>query len=116
LENNVLLYVRSEKVFTIKHGQMPAVHTGWWVDSYCALPMATQVTYKHKQEDDEAVNLLKEAGIAYRLVDLSNCSLIVWLKAKMSGINEKPTLILNHKKITGIENIKKFLQELNPKK
>jgi len=108
--------VRSEKVFTIKHGQMPAVHTGWWVDSYGALPMATQVTYKYKQEEEEAVNLLKEAGIAYRLVDLSNCSFTVLLKAKISGINEEPTLVLNHKKIKGIENIKKFLQELKTKK
>ncbi|MDI6805569.1 MAG: hypothetical protein QMD20_02765 [Candidatus Bathyarchaeia archaeon] len=59
----------------------------------------TQVTYNYKPEDQKAVDLLKENGIACKVVDLSDCSFMIRLKAKMSGINETPTLILNGVKI-----------------
>jgi len=110
LKGNILLYVRSEKGFFVEYSQTPTTHTGWWVDGYGALPMTTQITYNYKPEDQEAANLLKEAGITYKLIDLSNCSLKARLTAKISGINETPTLVFYHKKIKGIENIKQALQ------
>jgi glutaredoxin len=70
------------------------------------------VTYNYKPEDQKAVDLLKETGAPYRVVDLSDCSFMMQLKAKIFGINETPTLILNGVKIKGLENIKKALQEI----
>jgi len=110
LKDNILLYVKSKKVSIIGYSQAPTVHTGWWVDGYGYHPLATRTTHNYKPEDQEAASLLKEAEIAYKLVDLSYCSFMVRLKARVQRIDETPTLILNNKKIRGIGDIKQALQ------
>ena len=114
LKDNTILYVKLGKVFVAGYSQTPITHTGWWVDGYGALPTATQETRSHRSEDQEAIDLLKGAGIAYKLVDLSNCSFSARLRSKIMGVKETPTLILNDKKIRGFENIKKVLQGIKP--
>ena len=114
MKDNIVLYVKSKKVFVAGYSQTPITHTGWWIDGYGALPTATQVTRSHKSEDQEAIDLLKVAGTAYKLVDLSNCSFSARLRSKIMEVNETPILILNGKKIRGLENIKKVLQGIKP--
>lgn len=106
MENNILLYVKSEKIPTIQYTEGIQGHP------CTAAYRATQVIYNYKPEDQKAMDLLKESGTPYRLVDLSDCSFLMQLKAKIFGINETPTLILNGVKIKGLENIKKALQEI----
>jgi glutaredoxin len=106
LENNILLYVKSEKISIAQYTEGLSGHP------CTAAFRAIQVTYNYKPEDQKAMDLLKEAGIAYKVVDLSDCSFMMQLKAKMFGINETPTLILNGVKVKGLKNIKKTLQEI----
>jgi len=113
VKDNVLLYVKSRKVSNIEYAQVPAL---LGKAGYEALPMSARTAYNYRPEDQEAINFLKEAGIAYKLLDLSDCTFVTRLKAKVSGINEKTTLILNDRKIVGVENIKKVLEEMKPKK
>jgi glutaredoxin len=114
LKDNIVLYVKSEKAFVPGYSESPITHTGWWIDGHGALPTAAQVIRSYRSEDQEAIDLLKRAGIAHKLVDLSNCSFSARLKSKMMGVNETPTLILNDKKIRGFESIKKLLQGIKP--
>ena len=66
-----------------------------------------------KPEDEEAINLLNEAGIGYKLVDLSDCPFTVRMKAKILGINKTPTLVLgNGEKIKGIRNIRQAILKI----
>ena len=66
-------------------------------------------------KDKQAKELLDKNGIKYKLIDLSGCPLRIRLKAKITGINETPTLILNGEKIKGIENIKRAVQIIHNK-
>lgn len=106
MESNILLYVKSEKIPIVQYTEGLSGHP------CTAAFRATQVTYNYKPEDQKAMDLLEKAGIAYEVVDLSDCSFIMQLKAKIFGINETPTLILNGVKIKGLENIKRALQEI----
>ena len=106
MKDNTVLYVKSEKTSTFEHSRPVADH-------YCTdADRATQTIYTYKPEDQMAIDLLKEAGIVHKLIDLSNCPFSVRLKVIISRINETPALILNDRKIKGIENIRQVLQEI----
>ena len=105
LKNNAILYVKSEKIQMAQYSEGVPGHpcTGAY--------RATQTMHNYKPEDQKAIDLLKEAGVPHQLVDLSECSAAARLKAKITGINETPTLLMNGKKIKGVENISQALQE-----
>jgi len=107
LKNNIILYVKSEKIPLIDISECIPGHP-------CGEQprKAVQVLQNYKAEDQEAIDILKEAGVVFKLVDLSICSFTTRLKAKMSRIDRTPTLVLNDRKIRGIANIKKALQEI----
>jgi len=109
MSDNIVLYVKSEKIPIVQHTQAVPGHpcTGAF--------RAAQTIYNLKPEDQQAFDLLQEAGVSYKLVDLSNCSFSTQLKAKITGVNETPTLILNGQKIKGTENIKQALKGAKPR-
>ena len=75
--------------------------------------VAKEIVKKFKPEDEEAINLLNEAGIDYKLVDLSDCPFTVRIKAKILGINKTPTLVLgNGEKIEGVRNIRQAILKI----
>jgi len=106
LKNNLILYVKSEKIPIVEHTQGVPGHpcTGGF--------RATQTIYNYKPEDQKAIDLLKDAGIDHKIIDLSDCSFTAQLKAKILGVNETPTLVLNDRRIKGADNIKQVLQEI----
>ena len=55
----------------------------------------TQNTTFFPEEDQRAIEFLKEKGVKFELIDLSKCSLIMKLKAKINGVNKTPTLVLD---------------------
>lgn len=104
--DDFILYVKSEKISIFKYSEGVPHHpcTGAY--------RASQTIRNYTEQDEEAAELLNEAGITHKLIDLSDCSFIKQLKAKITGINETPTLILNGKKIKGIQNIKQALHQI----
>ena len=106
LKNKVILYVKSEKIPVIQYSESVSGHpcTGAY--------QATDTISGYKPEDQEIIEFLEKAGITYKLVDLSNCPLTAQLKAKIAGINETPTLVLNGAKIKGLEDIRQALQRI----
>lgn len=61
----------------------------------------------YPREDQEAIEFLKDRDVSFNLTDLSKHSFLTRLKAKMSGINQTPTLILdNGTKLKGITQIR----------
>jgi glutaredoxin len=104
LKNNVILYVKSEKIQMTQYSE--AVHGHPCTGAY----RATQTMRNYKPEDQKAIDLLKEAGLSHQLVNLSECSAAARLKAKLTGVNETPTLLLKGKMIKGAENISQALQ------
>jgi len=103
--SNILLYVKSEKVPLVQHTEGIYGHP-------CSAPRATQTFHNYKPEDQKAIDLLEKAGINHQIIDLANCSLATQFMAKIKDINATPTLIMNGKKIKGLENIKQILQEI----
>ena len=62
-------------------------------------------------EDREAIEFLTEKGIKFNLVDLSRCPFTVKLRAKITGVNKTPTLVLDDgTKLKGIQQIKEYFQ------
>jgi len=106
LTNNFILYVKSEKLPIIQYSEGISGHpcTGGY--------RAREIVYNLKPEDKEAVDLLEEAKINYKLVDLSDCPFTMRLKAKIIGINETPTLVVNGEKIRGVQNIRLTLLKI----
>jgi len=106
LKYNPVLYVKSEKIPLVEYGEGVPGHP-------CTIALrTTQTIYNYKSEDQKAMDLLKEAGIAYKLVDLSDCSFTTQLKAKIIGVNKTPTMVLNNRKIKGAQNIRHVLEEI----
>lgn len=97
--------MKSEKISIVELSRSVPDHS--CTDAY----RSTRTICNYKSEDQKAIDILKEAGIAYKLIDLSDCPFTVRLKAKIGGINETPTLILKNIKIEGIENVSQVLQE-----
>lgn len=104
--DNLILYVKSEKIPIVRYSEGVTGHacTGAY--------RATQTDCIYKPEDKEALDLLKEVGTTYKLIDLSDCPFSTQLKAKITGVNETPTLVLNGRKIKGSQNIKQALHKI----
>lgn len=104
---NLTLYVKSEKIPIVQYSEGIPGHP-------CTAAYRVKEIFKRfKPEDEEAINLLKEAGINYKLVDLSDCPFTTQITAKIRGINETPTLVLeNREKVKGIQNIKQLLLKI----
>jgi hypothetical protein len=108
------LYVKSEKVYTTQYSSLFRNHDFWTLihDIPVGASKTRQTAKNYKTQDKEAMDLLEKLGIPFNLVDLSNCSLMFKLKAKIIRINETPTLVLSNRKIKGIQNIKEALHEI----
>jgi glutaredoxin len=63
-----------------------------------------------KPEDQEAIGILRKNGITFKIVDLSQSTHVKRFVLKISGMRT-PTLIINDKKLVGLENIKKVMEE-----
>jgi glutaredoxin len=105
VKDKVILYVKSEKIPVVQYAEGVAGHpcTGWG---------AARPVYCYKQQDQEAIDLLEKAGVAYERVDLSMHDATARLKARITGLNETPTLIFHGRKIKGLENIRRVLQKV----
>ena len=104
---DLTLYVKSKKISVHKSPILEVHHRhvfGTFSETF-------QSIINYLPEDQEAIALLNQAKLAYRLVDLNTCPFMTRLKARMNG-TKTPTLILNHRKIVGLENIKEALREL----
>lgn len=99
------LYVKSVKMDQVEYTMPHQSGGGHW----CSAGYRSQGVMKYfAPEDNEAIEYLKQKGISFDLIDLSDCSFKTRLQAKMSGINLTPTLILNDgTRINGIEQVKK---------
>jgi glutaredoxin len=106
VKSSILLYVKSEKVSIVP------ITEGIYDHPCSGARRATQTFHNYKPEDQKAMDLLEEAGTNHQIIDLSNCSFATQLMAKIKGINETPTLIMNGRKIKGSENITQILQEI----
>lgn len=104
---NLTLYVKSEKISIVQYSEGIPGHP------CTAAYRVKEIFERFKPEDEEAINLLNEAGIDYNLVDLSDCPFTTQLAAKIRGINETPTLVLESgEKIKGVQNIKQMLLKI----
>lgn len=83
LSNKLVLYVKSEKIFRTQYSEGVPGH------SCTAAYRASETVCDYKPKDKEAIDLLEKEGIQYRLVDLSNCSPIFNLKAKIFGLSAR---------------------------
>ncbi|MEM3578937.1 MAG: hypothetical protein QXL54_01785 [Candidatus Bathyarchaeia archaeon] len=104
---NLTLYVKSEKIPIVQYSEGISGHpcTGAY--------RVREIIKNFKPEDKEAVEVLNEAGINYKLIDLSDGSFTIRVAAKIQGINETPTLVLeNGEKIKGIQNIKQVIPKI----
>ena len=110
LSNRLVLYVKSEKIFRTQYSEGVPGHP------CTAAYRASETVCDYKPRDKEAIDLLEKEGIPYRLIDLSNCSLMFNLKAKIFGLNETPTLVLSGRKIKGTKNVESALHEIKVSK
>jgi hypothetical protein len=104
------LYVKSQKVDVVQY-TMPNVRGG---GHWCSAGYRSQgVLDGCSPEDREALTELKNKGMNFSLVDLSACPFASRLRARMSGINRTPALILdNGTKIEGISQIREYTKSL----
>ena len=63
-----------------------------------------------KSEDEEAVNSLRKKGIAFETVDLTRSPFVSRLRFRLSGM-KTPTVVMNGRKLAGLQNIKEALEE-----
>lgn len=103
---NVTLYVKSKKISMGGSSIVVGPHGDFYGSSG-----TTQTIVDYLPEDQEAINLLKQTEVTYELVDLTICSFTTRLKARINGI-KTPTLVLNGRKIIGIQNIKQALKDI----
>jgi hypothetical protein len=103
VKDKITLYVKSEKISMVQYSEGLAGHT------CTAAYRATRTEPCYKQQDQEAIDLLEKAGIAYERVDLSSRDVKTQLKARITGLNETPTMIFHGRKIKGLENIRRVL-------
>lgn len=102
------LFVKSQKVERVMYTMPNFGH-------YCSAGYRSQgVLSNYSLEDEEALTNLRSKRVSFSLVDLSLCPFENRLKAKMSGINRTPTLVLDDgTKIEGIAKINKCLESLS---
>lgn len=103
---NLTLYVKSKKISVHKSSSLE-VHHG---QVFGTFSRTVQTMVNYPPEDQEALNLLNQVGADYKLIDLTDCPLIMWLKARISRM-KTPTLIWNDRKIVGVENIRQALKD-----
>jgi len=101
------LYVKSKRI-SVHKSPILEVHHGHVFGTFSET-IQTMVNYL--PEDQEAIDLLKQPNLAYRLVDLNACPFMARVKARIIGIRT-PTLVLNGRKIVGVENIKQALKDV----
>jgi hypothetical protein len=104
------LYVKSQKVDVVQY-TMPNVRDG---GHWCSAGYRSQgVLDGYSPEDGEALAELKSKGMNFSLVDLSACPFATRLRARMSGINRTPALVLDDgTKIEGISQIREYTRSL----
>ena len=101
-----VLYVKSEKSEQVEFTMPHTTGGGHW----CSAGYRAARTHRtHSKEDEEGMQLLEEAGISYRLVDLADASVAAQLRARIMGVNKTPTLLYGGKKYKGLEEIKAAL-------
>jgi hypothetical protein len=105
MTGDTALYVKSSKTSTVEYSRPIADHS--CTDGY----LATKVMYSYTPEDQQCMELLKQAGIPHELIDLSSCSFQARLKARIAGLNETPTLVFQGEKIRGLQAIREVLQK-----
>jgi hypothetical protein len=111
VKDKILLYVKSEKIPTV-HYSSDASSSSCVRYAPSSANTATGTLHSYEKQDQEAIDLLQKAGIAYELVDLALLHVTTRLKARVTGLNETPTLILHSRKVKGLENIKRVLQKV----
>ena len=104
MDNTIILYIKSEKIPVVKHTFGVPGHPCTGADR------AVETHDMLKPEDQEAKELLEKSGMQYRIIDLGESSFIAQIRAKITGINQTPTLIVGGKPVKGIENIRKILE------
>ena len=109
---HVILYVKWKKISVddsdVSYTTQSLTSHGYIFGPYTG---KAEAIFNYPQEDQEAINLLNQARIAYKLIDLTRCGSANRLKAKISRI-ETPTLILKDTRIAGVENIKRVLKNV----
>jgi len=101
-----ILYVKSKKII-LGQGSGFSEHHGYVSSS----SESNEEFENYPPDDQEVISLLNQAEIAYKLIDIAKLPFTMKLKTKMSGIRT-PTLVLNDKKIVGLEEIKRALEEI----
>ena len=105
------LFVKSQKVDMVKYTMPNLSGGGHW----CSAGYRSQgVLSSYASEDEEALTGLRSKGVNFSLVDLSVCPFETRLKAKMSGVNKTPTLVLdNGTRIEGVNRIREHTRKLS---
>jgi hypothetical protein len=109
-----ILYVRSKRVSLGKCSIFGIDHVdGTYIISH---PSGMTQTYCYPSDDKEAIDVLNQAEMVYKVIDLACCSLKTRLLKRMKGIRT-PTMIWDGRKIVGIKNIRKALRsgKANPR-
>lgn len=105
------LFVKSQKADIVQYTMPNLSGGGHW----CSAGYRSQGVLKsYSQEDEEALTNLKSKGVNFSIIDLSVCPFEARLRAKLSGVNRTPTLILDDgTKIKGIDRIKEYTKNLS---
>jgi len=98
------LYVNSVSTGGVKRSPGLLFHS-------CDLKTVKNITF-YLKEDEEPIEFLKSKKIPFELIDLSYCSFSIRAKAKIRGINNTPTLVLDDgTKLKGIKQIKSCFEK-----
>jgi len=105
LEEIPVLYVKSKKIEQVEHtlpyGNNHPCH---------AADRATKTYFVRSEEDEKAIELLNEAKLNFKLVDICLANPIARFKAKINGVNATPTLVYNGQKFKGLHQITEMLE------
>jgi hypothetical protein len=94
-----ILYVKSEKLEQVQY-TMP--NWGHWCS---AGYRASRVDYGFNEEDEKAIEAVKNSGLECMIVDLGPQGVLAQIKAKIIGVNKTPTLVYKGEKFRGLEQI-----------
>ena len=109
----MLLYVRSTRTSEAEKPPIVLDHFGIYYDptSDSRTAFARETTNSYSSEEQFCIELLQRTGCLHEVIDLSNCSLLARFKARMAGLSKTPLLVLDNKRIRGLENIREFLKQ-----
>jgi hypothetical protein len=106
MPESLILYVKSEK-FEQVQWTMP--HH----DHYCSAGYRAQkADFVLSENDQKAIDVVKETGLEYTLVDLGLAGGATRLKAKTDGIKTTPTLIYRGQKLEGLLQVMEMLKTI----